>query len=90
MAEDRIHMDKPDISPFIIGENLRLARIANGFSVGQVADYLGVSQEHSIYRYEEGKGFPSPERLLLLMWRYRVGADQLILGGNAQNGRTGW
>lgn len=59
-------------------QQLHQLRIKNGFTIEQISEYCSCS-ERTVSFWEEGKRFPSVERLLLLEYLYNLEClDQLI------------
>ena len=60
-----------------VAEQLKRCRIQSGLSQNDVADHLNLSRQ-SISKWENGRGFPDLENLILLSDLYQVSIDELI------------
>lgn len=59
------------------GTTLKKVRLAQGFSQQQVADKLNLTRQ-TISKWENGRGYPDFENLILLSELYGVTIDQLV------------
>lgn len=69
---------RPEYSAEIVGKNLKHLRIRRGYSVEEVKDYLCLGSVQAVYKYENGKGFPTADALLALMELYDAEVSDLV------------
>ena len=81
MSDPTRHLP-PEMSPASIGQRLRLIRVAHGLKPSEIADLLGIERTYW-YRFEGGRRAPSDEVAWLLVQRFGVTMDYLILGREA-------
>ncbi|MBQ1861470.1 MAG: helix-turn-helix transcriptional regulator [Clostridia bacterium] len=60
------------------GENIRSLRVANGISVQSLAERLGFSTTHIIYRWQRGEVLPSIDSLVILSELFGVSMNEII------------
>ena len=71
-------MKRPEYDPKTIGKNLRRLRVANGYKVEDIREYLGLGCPQAVYKYESGLSYPQADSLIALMQLYNVSWDELI------------
>ena len=62
-------------------ETLKTARENKGLSQNEVANELGISRQ-AISKWENGRGYPDMDNLVLLSQMYEVSLDILLSNGN--------
>ena len=60
------------------GENIQSLRLENGISVQDLADILGFSTTHFIYRWQRGEVLPCLDRLVVLSGIFGVSINEII------------
>ena len=60
------------------GENIQSLRLENGISVQDLADILGFSTTHIIYRWQRGEVLPSLDSLVVLSGIFGVSINEII------------
>ena len=71
-------MKRPEYSAEIVGQNLKRLRRESGYTVDEIRDYLCLGSMQAVYKYENGRGYPSADVLLALMSLYGVGVEELV------------
>ena len=72
------HWD-PERMVYMIGERIKEARLALGFSAEQVADFLGISPA-TVYRYENGDISKLPAKLIRPLAEYLCITPAYLMG----------
>ena len=70
-------MKLPLIDAKATGELLRQRRLAGNFTVTEIAEMLGVTQQ-AIYKWESGKTLPTIDNAVMLACIYKCKLDDLI------------
>ena len=71
-------MDYPVIDTYATGRNIDLMIRNSGYSVADIADYLGTTNS-LVYRYMRGDVLPSTDRLLALSVLLGVTVNDLLI-----------
>ena len=61
------------------GKQIHSLILVNGFTVGEISDYMGFSSNRSVYKWFSGQTLPSIESLVLLADLMKVPVDDLIV-----------
>ena len=73
-----IKMDYPVIDVAATGRNIDLIIRGHGYTVGQIADYLGTT-DSLVYRYIRGDVLPSIDRLLALSMLLHIPINDILV-----------
>ncbi len=71
----------------VIGDNLRSLRLANGYSVEDIREFLCLGSVQAVYKYEYGTSYPPGDTLLALMQLYNADIYDII-GGKEEDEKS--
>lgn len=72
-------MNLPVIDMVATGEHLNTLRVANGFSVSAIKEYLGLNTTYAIYKWLHGETMPSVDNLLALSILFGTSINDLLI-----------
>ena len=73
------NMNLPVIDMVATGEHLNALRVANGFSVSSIKEYLGLNTTYAIYKWMHGETMPSVDNLLALSVLFGTSINDLLI-----------
>ena len=74
-----------EYDPEVVGQNLKRLREERGYTVEEIREYLCLGSVQAVYKYENGKSYPSADALLALMELYDVKVQDIV-----ESCRTDW
>ena len=75
----------PIIDKIKTGEKIRMLMEANGYSVNDIQEYLGLACVQSIYHWLNGSCLPSIDNLYALSDLLNVSIDDMVCGNKSDN-----
>lgn len=72
-------MDYPVIDPAATGNRIDMLRKANGITVNELRDYLGLSTTYAIYKWFHGDSMPSLDNMLALSILFATPINDMIV-----------
>lgn len=67
-----------EYDPEVVGQNLKRLREERGYTVEEIREYLCLGSVQAVYKYENGKSYPSADALLALMELYDVRVQDIV------------
>ena len=61
-----------------IGNNLKKLRLANGYTIEDIREFLCLGSVQAVYKYEYGTSYPPGDTLLALMQLYNADIYDII------------
>lgn len=72
-------MNYPVIDPAATGNRINMLRRANGITVNEIRDYLGLSTTYAIYKWFHGESMPSLDNMLALSILFATPMNDMIV-----------
>lgn len=79
-------MRRPYYDLVATGENLRALRRKHNLKADDVRVFMELESVQSIYKWEQGKCFPTADNLLALAHLYEVSPEQLLVKSGFSGG----
>ncbi len=70
---------RPYFDPVLTGKNLRRIRKMNHKSVEAIREYMGLESTQAIYKWEQGKCFPTVDNFVALARMYDMHVEELLV-----------
>lgn len=77
-----INLEFPTLNLKETGNRIKALRVNSGYSVEEIAEYMGFSSPQAVYKWEWGKSLPTVDNLFALSKLFGVAIERIL----AENG----
>lgn len=75
-----INLEFPTLNLKETGNRIKALRVNSGYSVEEIANYMGFSGPQAVYKWEWGKSLPAVDNLYALSRLFGVSIDKILVG----------
>ena len=77
-----INQTFPTLNVKETGTRIKSLRVSNGYSVEEVAGYMGFTGPQAVYKWEWGRSLPTVDNLFALSRLYGVAIEEILVGND--------
>lgn len=77
-----INQTFPTLNVKETGIRIKSLRVSNGYSVEEVACYMGFTGPQAVYKWEWGRSLPTVDNLFALSRLYGVAIEEILVGND--------
>ena len=75
-----INLEFPTLNLKETGNRIKTLRVNSGYTVEDIAGYMGFSGPQAVYKWEWGKSLPAVDNLYALSRLFGVSIDKILVG----------
>jgi len=75
-----INLEFPTLNLKETGNRIKALRVNSGYTVEEIAGYMGFSGPQAVYKWEWGKSLPAVDNLYALSRLFGVSIDKILVG----------
>ena len=80
-------IEYPTIDPVATGLRIKTLRKAKGYTIRQIADYMGFTTEQAICKWQRGESLPSLDNLYALSKLLDTTMEDILVGNDEMSSR---
>lgn len=77
-----ITIDFPTLNLKETGNRIHTLRVNSGYTVEEIADYMGFAGPQAVYKWEWGKSLPTVDNLFALSKLFGVTIENILVGND--------
>ena len=77
--KEGIKVEYPVIDVYATGKNIERLRKEKGFSVKDIASFMGFVEPQAVYKWQQGKALPSLDNMFALSILFQVSIEEILV-----------
>ena len=77
-----INLEFPTLNLKETGNRIKTLRVNSGYTVEEIADYMGFTGPQAVYKWEWGKSLPAVDNLFALSRLFGVTIEMILVGND--------